>query len=857
MNKHIVHIVFHTHWDREWYYPFETYRYRLIEVMDRVLEALEKSEIDCFILDGQTLPLEDYLEVVDAEKKQQVRSYIKDNRLIIGPWYIAMDEFLVQGESIIRNLELGMKTSKRYGTPQKLGYIPDTFGHIGQMPQILRNFGIEDAMMWRGIHPEQNVCFFEGIDGSKLFTIFLNEGYYLHHFNEDDFEKLVPALVEKIAKKSPSEHLVLPLGGDHLMPVRSNLNERIRSLNEHPLFDYRANDYESALYAIKNSLNQNRLEIIKGEQRHNKNAYILPNVLSSRVYLKIMNQTLEDLLIGHIEPLMAVISDDDSRLLYLERIWEEVLKNQPHDSICGCSVDAVHAENEMRYVKAMQMIESLEKGLLSKNHLANEETNRIKRTRDDDRFFSVFNPHPRPYTGMVHGSLWLAGKRQSFALIDDQGHIQNPILLASKPDRKFTSPLDRPPLFQNGTTYHLAFRASNLRSTALSSYRVIPGSFQKAEKTEDRTIGNDIIQMTLQDDGTLSVTDKKRDKTFTDWHRFYAELDAGDSYNYSKPERDTVSFPELVGHPEVTRYPDRETLTYALTLRTPRALSKDRFKGVGFVTSRIRVKISLDACDSFARVETTIVQKAKDQRLRLRWTFDERIDSTSSDSAFEIKKRTTDRIEVFDVARQKEADVVVDPSLSLIVSGPLYLFHRGLHAYQAKSDNNRTVIDQTLIRSVGFLSRDDLRTRGGGAGPSFETPDAQCLGTHVFTYAFGIRGNKDTPASLYQRALLYRRPPRILPGYSEEQSKSIFSLENPDVIMTSLRPLEHHMIEVRLWNPLDDDLSFPIVSPHEYDDIVETRMDGHPIGPYDGMIRMKAHAIKTIRIVRNSSKNRT
>jgi alpha-mannosidase len=130
------HIIFQTHWDREWYYPFETFRYRLTHVIKRVLDALDHHEIDKFILDGQTLPLEDFLEVAEETEKEKILAYIKEGKVVIGPWYIAMDESLVTGESIVRNLEIGIKTAESYGKNQYLGYLPDTFGHIGQMPQI-------------------------------------------------------------------------------------------------------------------------------------------------------------------------------------------------------------------------------------------------------------------------------------------------------------------------------------------------------------------------------------------------------------------------------------------------------------------------------------------------------------------------------------------------------------------------------------------------------------------------------------------------------------------------------------------------------------------------------------------------
>ena len=103
-----------------------------------------------FTLDGQAATVDDYLEV-RPEAEPLIRRLIAEGRLAIGPWQILMDEFLVSGETIVRNLEFGWARAEALGGAMPVGYLPDMFGHIAQMPQILRRAGIERAVVWRGV----------------------------------------------------------------------------------------------------------------------------------------------------------------------------------------------------------------------------------------------------------------------------------------------------------------------------------------------------------------------------------------------------------------------------------------------------------------------------------------------------------------------------------------------------------------------------------------------------------------------------------------------------------------------------------------------------------------------------------
>jgi hypothetical protein len=217
-----VGIVPHTHWDREWYAPFQTYRLRLVRLLDGLLPALENDNAFAhFCLDGQTAVLDDYL-AIRPEAESRLRRLAADGRVSVGPWAILMDEFMVSGETIIRNLQRGRARAAQLGATMPVGYLPDMFGHIAQMPQILRLANLEHAVVWRGV-PGQiltSAFWWEAPDGSRVRAEYLFGSYS----NGRDLPEAGAALIDR-ARSYHQElgdgrigGLLLMNGTDHHLP---------------------------------------------------------------------------------------------------------------------------------------------------------------------------------------------------------------------------------------------------------------------------------------------------------------------------------------------------------------------------------------------------------------------------------------------------------------------------------------------------------------------------------------------------------------------------------------------------------------------------------------------------------------
>src|SRR5438045_6466135 len=358
-----IHVVSHTHWDREWYLTYEQFRLRLVALVDRLLDLLdEEPAYKYFHLDGQTIVLEDYLEL-RPEQEPRLRAAIASGRILIGPWYVMPDEFLVSGESIVRNLVRGNRISREFGSPMPVGYLPDLFGHVGQMPQIWRQIGHDNTILWRGFGGRDAEYSWEAPDGSRVLMIHLPpEGYCNATRIALDPAAAMARAAEKIGyerARTRTGQALLMNGVDHVEP-HAAIPALIEHLSAEPDQRARHSTLPAYVAAVRAAVEAAKpaLETVVGELRGGTDyANLLPGVLSARVCLKQPNAHVQTLLESYAEPcaLFAALGGARYPSGELRYAWKTLLQNHPHDSICGCSIDAVHEENMVRFARARQV----------------------------------------------------------------------------------------------------------------------------------------------------------------------------------------------------------------------------------------------------------------------------------------------------------------------------------------------------------------------------------------------------------------------------------------------------------------------------------------------------------------------
>jgi mannosylglycerate hydrolase len=451
-------VIPHTHWDREWYQTFQQFRIRLVKTIDVLLTLLERDKhFSHFMLDGQTIVLDDYLEV-RPEQEERLKEYIRAGRLLVGPWYLQPDEFLVSGEALIRNLQIGLRRAAELGGVMRVGYVPDCFGHIAQLPQILQGVGIDNAVFWRGVGSEarQSEFYWTAPDGSRVLVIHLADpiGYSNARqmpLHPEQFATRVELLASNILAKATTSTLLFMNGSDHLEPqeglpaviqqanrllvqldpereellARASANSRSNHNKRYKSIHLQIGTLPQYIERVRQQ--QAPLETLEGEMRSSRYAHLLPSVLSSRIWLKQQNTATEHLMERCVEPLSAwaALLGAPYPQGLISLAWKYLLQNHPHDSICGCSIDQVHRENSVRFSQSQQIGESLtgQAAHYIVGQVCTEAPFATSRPEQEPIPIIVFNPAPGPRTERVQATVELPGPLQNARIVDERGEV--------------------------------------------------------------------------------------------------------------------------------------------------------------------------------------------------------------------------------------------------------------------------------------------------------------------------------------------------------------------------------------------------------------------------------------------------
>jgi mannosylglycerate hydrolase len=912
-----IHVVSHTHWDREWYLTHEQFRFRLVALIDRLLDLLDSDpSYKYFHLDGQTIVLEDYLEI-RPEQETRLRARIAAGRILIGPWYVMPDEFLVSGESLVRNLLRGHRISRDYGSPMPVGYLPDLFGHVGQMPQVWRQFGLDNTILWRGFGGRDAEYWWQAPDGSRVLMMHLPpEGYCNATRIVFDPGAMMARAAEKVGyerARTRTGQALLMNGVDHVEP-HTAIPDLIARLSAQPGQRAHHSTLPAYVAAVRTAVESTNppLETVSGELRGGTDyANLLPGVLSARVYLKQQNAEVQALVESYAEPLavFAVLAhaqkrepvpgrrsaatDGGSRASTfrypggeLRYAWKTLLQNHPHDSICGCSIDAVHDENMIRFARARQVAAAVADTALDAiadsvppaaagairtivvNTDAVERAQVVEgvidlpidsaepwRTVDAAALDRPVRFFPRSATiAAVHAA---DGAPVEFQILDERQLVHHEM------SRYET------PWALNTRRVRVAWWAAHLPPCGYTSFdfTVTPQAVRVPGPTSHTAIENEYLEVTANADGTFEVRDKDTAVVYHNVAALEDVGDVGDEYNYCPPRTDrriTNADARLVSAACVTDGPLRKTLRAELELPLPRAAAVGRSRRAGeTVRARVAIEATLDKGSPRVAFTVTVDNQASDHRLRLTFpTAAAHLESARADTAFDVVSRPA-RQRVPDTITN-EAPVSSAPMISLVDAGDgragATVIASGLMEYEILEAAPSIAL--TLIRAVGDLSRNDLATRPSGhAGPPVATPGAQCHGVHRFEIAFEPHGGTPSATALLASARAHNLPPRIVAvralSGNGPLTRSFVRVERRSggVVLSALKHAEASASWiVRLFNPDDAGasatvaLDTPIDAAYEVN-LLEERQSEIPIQSGAIPISLRPHEIKTVEIV--------
>jgi mannosylglycerate hydrolase len=869
MNEVIV--IPHTHWDREWYLPFERYRYFMVHLIDEVLDILEEDEnYTHFLLDGQVVLLEDYLKV-RPENEERLRQEIEGGRIGTGPWYTMPDEFLVSGEALIRNLLFGHQLGESFSGVMKVGYLPDPFGHVSQMPQILRGFGIDVACMTRGVDWPQSEFYWEAPDGSQVLTHWFHLGYAnafrltgdAEAFRYRNFEDL-GSMLDVLSEKAAAGVLLLMNGNDHLGPqpgipgiikeLQADLEDEILQGSLTDFFDR---------FKSRNP----RLLTFSGEMRNAKHYPILPGVLSSRIYLKQRNFHAQNLLEGYAEPIAAFahVLGESYPLGFLREAWKLLLQNHFHDSICASSVDQVHREMMIRFDRIGQITDSLITDYL--NRLAHRLTREGEGTS-----LLVFNPTSQQRNGKVEIWVEVRGVRSDPTgriMLEERLPSENFSLLSPDDEAIPYQILERtfePGDILLGETYvekwRITFVAQGLPPYGWSLYRLVPiqeGAYRgESILIEENVLENEFYRVTVQGDGTIHVQDKESGMIYPALAYYEDSGDSGDEYNYNSPDNQEryVTQGSLTEVSVMEDEPDWGMIRIKQTLELPGGLSPNRRdRNEEKVLCEIITEVTLVRGVRRIDFRTTVDNRAEDHRLRVVFPSGISTSESVAQSAFALERRA--------VALPDGQDWAETPSSThptggmVVVQGEgrgLAVFGKGLPEYEVTAEGE---IYLTLLRCVGWLSRPDLKTRPSNAGPPYPAPEAQCLGKHVFEFAVMPFEGDWLEGGYFLEGQRFNRPPvGIIIHYRDATDRfgGFLQVEPDELVVSAIKGSEDgKALIIRLYNLSKKPVSGKLILHFNVSKAFESNLKEEEVGPLQVLgseigFYARGSEIKTIRL---------
>ncbi len=899
--KKTAHIVSHTHWDREWYLPYEKHHVRLVQLVDALLDKLDSdTAFRSFYLDGQTIILEDYLQV-RPEKKEKLEQYIRAGRILIGPWYILQDAFLTSGEANVRNMQIGHQDAIKYGEPSKIGYFPDTFGLVGQTPQLMVQSGITNAFFGRGVKPTGfnntvsdggyessfSELIWEGPDGSRILGILFANWYSNGNeipVDETAAREFWDRKLADAEKYASTGELLFMNGCDH-QPLQLDLPEAIRTAQAmYPDIEFIHSNFPDYLTALESDLEDplssgnHKLSSVIGELRSQRTDGwgTLVNTASARIYLKQMNQQGQTLLEKVAEPLASIahLAGKPYPHHLFTYAWKTLMQNHPHDSICGCSIDEVHREMVTRFDKSRHVAESIVEDSVS--FIADAvDTSAFSKYGDNAVPFVVMNTTGWSRTGTVVVDLDVARlylregytleetarrmqeiKLSGRSLVDESGEK----LACSIEDLGLQFGYDLPDdKFRQSymcRKIRLTFEAPPVPALGLRTFAWVESSSAAPEYNSlfngEYVMENAGLRVEIDPDGSFTLLDKQNGVLYQDLGIYENTGDIGNEYMYKQPEGETALTTK--GHAAAIRVledtPFRAAIEIQHDWEIPAAADER-------LDAEQRALVYYPERKA-QRSQNTVILKLRTVISLERAGKGLQIDSTINNQAKDHRVRmlfptdlqtTVHHVDsMFEIAKRDNvpAPEWLNPSntqhqqafvdVSNDTAG-LTVANLGLNEYEVLRDGRNTIA-VTLLRSVGEL----------GDWGWFPTPDAQCQGEHTVSLKLIPHSIDGISTGAYAEAYQFQIPWTVV--QTEVHAGTLASgyapiqWESPEVAFSSLKMNANTDDLLLRWYNMSDssaqlDLSLELPHVHLYKtNILEERM------PLSVQEEMEKHSIQ-------------
>ncbi len=793
MKKLKIGIIPHTHWDREWYFTSSKSMIYSLHNFNEIIEHLEKDEeFKCFVLDGQTSIIEDYL-MMNPHMENRVKKLVKDNRLITGPWYTQPDTLVVSGESLIRNLLYGTRKARELGRTMEVGYLPDSFGMSEQMPQIYRGFGFKYATFRRGIADrlvKKGEFYWSSPNGDEVFVhnIYAYGSIGYPPENPEEIKEFMLKTIDKLEDKYDTG-LILLFNGEDQKPIRKNLPQIINTAREVlPDIDFEIMSIEEGLIELEKS--NMDFERYKGELTFGQYSRTHKSIFSTRADLKIMNNRMENYIQNIVEPILSIAYSLGFRYedKVLEKIWKLMLDNSAHDSIGMCNSDATNRDVEHRFIEAKNLSTSLAE--LKLREIS------TKIPVKDNFQFQVYNLLPYARGKLLETQIFLPSKEVE--IYDDEGNIYSSEIIEIK---DVTEDILKKSIREIGvdndssTNWHKEIKKIYDANILIDIKELPPMGYKTLyirEKSNSRNletkdidyIENEYFTVSIDDNGIIDIFDKMKDRRYSDAIYFEDDGDEGDSYDYSEPN-DNIYLRDInVIDTKISSNSLKSIMHIKFEMPLPYNL-KERSEGKISVDNIIEMDISLIKGSPNIEIDISILNRAIEHRLRLIVNTEIYAKSSYADEQFGTIKREVylEEVEYWREQGWNEKPRTIEPmqSFAAIKDEDLavQVITDSVREYQIIGENYNKIA-MTILRSTPLLGKEELNDRPGReSGTKAPTPDAELMNKKIHARYFIRYYSKFNPYEFAKNAKEILTPIVSYQGSQFKNNTTYFVITNP------------------------------------------------------------------------------
>jgi mannosylglycerate hydrolase len=831
-------VVVHTHWDREWYHHAARFRQRLVALMDAAL-ANSAPHAPPLLLDGQTIVIEDYLSV-RADAEPSIISALGTGRIAAGPWYVLSDLLIPMGESLVRNLFAGRRTLSRLGaTAPRVLYAPDAFGHPAYLPTLAAGFDFPVTILWRGYGgarwPAGDTARWRARDGSEALLVHLPpDGYEFGSslpVDQQDMRVRVDRIDQLLRPRATTGAALLTVGADHhaVDPQLATALAALRAQADALGWDVETLPMHDAATRLCGAAAEVELPVITGELRESCGyTWALQGTFATRSNQKRRHAQLERRLLDDVEPIAALawfsqatpersLAGDGTIEAHqlpvlLDAVWRDLLTCHPHDTLCGCSTDAVARAMDARLDAVEAQLDGLAQAaldlVLGHDPVAARRAvaqwrpqlvlrNRVGYPRAGLVEIELVRPIADEPVGPGSGPVAVASERVPPVPAQLEGLAAVQSLERCITRERLESPLHYPDNDRVVVDHVLAWCVSPVPALGIRTVSAITGDATDvpaaptvrahAPTVGSVTLENAHLLVEISDFG-VHVRDNDGHWSANSLVRLIDEDDQGDSYT-----------PELTGMVREFAVSD-VTLRHAGPLR---ASAVATLRTTGIVAE---LEVSLDADADGVGLALRGVNRQDDHRLRLLIACDGCSTRTIADSGFGVIARENASVPA---EEQREESVIHSAPLHRWVTTPegraTVVVSDGIPEYERLTDGTLAL---TVLRATGALSRNSLQRRRGHAGWPVDIPDAQQHGAFAarcwITRLSAGTAADELAAAAARHADATLRPlvaTTLRDAIRSTPDESMLELERGDITLSSIKPSEdRRSLIVRVQN---------------------------------------------------------